>query len=113
MSSKSPKKPRAAKPVAELSRPKVCLFVAGNSPKSERARANLFELTAKLGSSLQDHDVEIIDVFVEPMRALKERVMATPTLLVEGREATGVLIGDLSDTEMLTNFLKTALEKRF
>ncbi|HSM56914.1 MAG TPA: circadian clock KaiB family protein [Candidatus Sulfomarinibacteraceae bacterium] len=77
--------------------PVLRLYVAGNAPNSQRARANL----ERINGQYFDHrcQIEIIDVFEQPDLALQEGIIVTPTLL---RLAPGPLlhiIGDLSDSE--------------
>ncbi|MFW5942801.1 MAG: circadian clock KaiB family protein [bacterium] len=77
--------------------PVLRLFVAGNAPNSQRARANL----ERINDRYFDHrcQIEIVDVFEQPDLALQQGIVVTPTLL---RLAPGPLlriIGDLSDSE--------------
>lgn len=77
--------------------PVLRLFVAGNAPNSQRARANL----ERINGRYFDHrcQIEIVDVFEQPNLALQQGIIVTPTLV---RLAPGPLlriIGDLSDSE--------------
>ena len=55
------------------------LYLADNSLNSAQARANL---TALCREHLADrHDIEVVDVFSEPLRALADGVFMTPTLV--------------------------------
>ncbi|MEW6613139.1 MAG: circadian clock KaiB family protein [Pseudomonadota bacterium] len=70
------------------------LYVAGTAPHSVRAIAN-FRLLA------QEHfpdryTLEIIDVFEEPLRALADGILLTPTL-VKLTPPPCTVVGNLSD----------------
>jgi circadian clock protein KaiB len=57
---------------------KFILYVAGKSPNSERAIANLQRLCAD--HILDEHELEIVDVLHDPHRAIADGIMLTPTL---------------------------------
>ena len=58
---------------------KFRLYVAGDTENSAKALSNL---TALCGKHLENrHEIEIVDVFREPGRALEDRVFLTPTLV--------------------------------
>lgn len=71
------------------------LYIAGDSPNSRRALVNLKELCER--AAPDRHRIEIIDVFVDPRRALADGVMLTPQLVVLSPEPVRTIIGDLSD----------------
>jgi circadian clock protein KaiB len=76
---------------------KFRLYVAGDAPNSAQARANL---TAICRTKLADrHEIEIVDVFREPKRALADGVIMTPTLDKLGPSPTRRLVGTLSQTQ--------------
>jgi len=56
------------------------LYVAGDAPNSVEAMANL---KAICDSCLEPdaYDLEIVDILEEPLRALEDGVLVTPTLL--------------------------------
>ena len=71
------------------------LYVCGSAPNSVLALRNLRALReAHLPPSTE---VELVDVAVDPVRALHDRVHVTPTLLLADLPAVRVL-GNLSDT---------------
>jgi circadian clock protein KaiB len=71
------------------------LFVAGDTPNSARALANL---TALCNSRLRGrHEIEVVDVFREPGRALAEKILMTPTLLKLWPAPVQRIVGTLSD----------------
>lgn len=76
---------------------KFRLFVAGEAPNSVQAIANL---AALVRTHLPDrYELEIIDVFREPKRALSEGVFLTPTLMVLAPPPVRRIIGTLSNTQ--------------
>lgn len=76
---------------------KFRLYVAGEAQNSSAAIANLNFLCR---NHLADrHEIEIIDVFREPQRALKDGVFMTPTLVKIRPAPTKKVIGTLSKAE--------------
>jgi circadian clock protein KaiB len=75
------------------------LYVAGGSPTSLRALANLTELceTHLAGS----YEIEVVDLVAHPLRARADDIMALPTLVRRLPEPVRKFIGDLSNTEGL------------
>lgn len=71
------------------------LFVAGARPQSTRAIANLSRLCAKHLAGR--HDIEVLDILHHRDIALKERIIAAPTLVKTAPGDEIRLIGDLSD----------------
>jgi circadian clock protein KaiB len=73
------------------------LFVTGQSPRSQRAVANLRRLCDE---DLQDaYHLDVIDILDRPQAAEDARVLATPTLVKELPLPARRVIGDLSDAE--------------
>lgn len=71
------------------------LYIAGVAPNSMRAVENLKALCAlhfPTGCTL-----EIVDVLKEPLRALRDDILVTPTLVCLSPGAKTRVIGDLSD----------------
>jgi circadian clock protein KaiB len=58
---------------------KFRLYVAGDTPNSLQAMSNLGALCQKILPNR--HEIEIVDVFREPKRALADGIFMTPTLL--------------------------------
>ena len=71
------------------------LYVAGHAPNSVRAIANLKAICAQHFASA--HELEIVDLLKEPLRALADGIIVTPTLVKVGPSPTRRVIGDLSD----------------
>ncbi len=71
------------------------LFVAGSTPKSTRAVANL---RAILEEHLSDHyELEVIDLYQQPELAKKYGLLAAPTALKTDPPPVRRIIGDMSD----------------
>ncbi len=86
------------------------LYLAPPAPTSTRASANLGAILLSLGASAHRVSIETIDVVANPLRALKDRVIVTPTLMVCGMDnVSPPIIGDLSDTRLVRSFIDAAL----
>jgi circadian clock protein KaiB len=82
---------------------KFQLYVAADSLNSVQARANLGALCREY---LPDrYEIEIIDVFLEPQRALAEDIRMTPTLLKVSPRPLRRIIGTLSQTQRVLDTL--------
>lgn len=73
---------------------RLLLFVAGSSPNSQMARANLTRL---LDGHSGDVELEVIDVFEHPERQWEAGILATPTLIKVAPPPQRTIIGNLSD----------------
>jgi circadian clock protein KaiB len=76
---------------------KLRLYVAGQTPKSIRAFANLKVLCEKHLKGR--YRIEVIDLLEHPEMARGNQIVAVPTLERELPETVRRIIGDLSDTE--------------
>lgn len=76
------------------------LYVAGDGPNSIAARANLKRLLGERSPST--YSVEIIDCLVEPLRAIEEGVLVTPTLLRLSPPPRRTVVGSLSEASYVT-----------
>lgn len=79
------------------------LYVAGDGPNSAAARANLRRLLASCDPSA--YTLEIVDCLRQPMRALQEGVLVTPTLCRLDLEPVLTIVGSLSDTARVVEVL--------
>jgi circadian clock protein KaiB len=75
---------------------KFRLYVAGDALNSAQAVANLDSLCREYLP--ERHDIEVIDVFVEPKRALADGIFMTPTLVKLGPSPPRRIVGTLSQT---------------
>lgn len=73
---------------------KFRLYVAGDAQNSAQAIANLATLCREY---LPDrHEIEVVDVFEEPKRALADGILMTPTLVKLGPMPVRRIVGNLS-----------------
>ncbi len=76
---------------------KLRLYVAGESPKSIRAFANLKVLCE---AHLRGHyQIEVIDLLERPQMARGDQIVAIPTLIRKLVQPVRKIIGDLSNTD--------------
>ena len=86
------------------------LYIAGDAPNSLQAIANLAHLCR---THLPDrHEVEIVDVLLEPKRALNESIFMTPTLVTDSPYPGHRIVGTLSQTEPILQILGLGAAKR-
>lgn len=71
------------------------LYIAGDSPKSRNALANLKRLCERYLPGR--HTLEVIDLVQRPELAKAHQILAIPTLVREVPEPIKRVIGDLSD----------------
>jgi len=72
------------------------LYVAGDSPRSRTALANLRKLCE---ACLQNYDIEVIDLTKRPDLAKADQILAVPTLVRKIPEPMKRIIGDLSNAD--------------
>lgn len=73
------------------------LYVAGQTPKSLAAFANLKKICAEY---LKDrYRIEVVDLLENPQLGRGDQILAIPTLVRNLPEPIKKIIGDLSDTE--------------
>ena len=73
------------------------LYVAGDALNSAQALANL---TALCRAQLPDrHEIEIVDVFREPQRALADGIFMTPTVVALTPPPVRRIVGTLSHAQ--------------
>jgi circadian clock protein KaiB len=80
------------------------LYVADDTMNSSQAVANLYALckTHLFGR----HEIEIVDVFKEPQRAILEGIRMTPTLLRLAPLPIRRIVGTLMDTQRVLETLE-------
>lgn len=93
-------KPKA-KPNGRTKRPhkewELRLYVAGQTPKSLAAFANLKKICEEHLAG--QYHIEVIDLLKEPQLASGDQILAIPTLVRKLPEPIRKIIGDLSNTE--------------
>jgi len=90
--SKQDVKPRGSKKTWELR-----LYVAGQTPKSLTAFANLKKICEEHMAG--QYEIEVIDLLKEPQLASGDQILAIPTLVRKLPSPIRKIIGDLSNTE--------------
>ena len=86
------------------------LYVAGDAPNSLQAIANLTQLCE---THLPDrYEIEIVDVLLDPKRALTEAIFMTPTLVSDSPYPGHRIVGTLSNTEPILQILGLGAAKR-
>src|SRR5579863_4854757 len=88
-----PRKPTPQKPEFW----KLRLYVAGQTPKSIRAFANLKVLCEKHLKGR--YRIEVIDLLENPHMARGDQIVAVPTLEIKLPQSVQRIIGDLSNTD--------------
>jgi circadian clock protein KaiB len=79
------------------------LYVAGDGPNSAAARSNLRQMLASMDPTA--YAVEVIDCMDDPMRALEEGVLVTPTMVRCEPQPQVTVIGSLSDAARVRDAL--------
>lgn len=73
------------------------LYITGNTPRSERAIANLRRICEQ---ELKGRfEMMVVNILDHPQLAEDEKIIATPTLIKELPPPIRRIIGDLSNTE--------------
>jgi circadian clock protein KaiB len=90
--------------MSRVPRFKFRLYVAGDTENSAQAFSNL---TALCGKYLANrHDIELVDVFRDPDRALADRIFMTPTLVKLSPAPVRRIIGTLGQTQSVLQALE-------
>ena len=81
------------------------LYIAGAAINSAHAVANLQAICRAQLSNRLKFEVELVDVFEEPKRALADGVIMTPTLIKLSPLPVRRIVGSLSDTATVLHAL--------
>ncbi|MGF7082554.1 circadian clock KaiB family protein [Mucilaginibacter sp. UYCu711] len=73
------------------------LFVTGASPNSTRAILNLKEICEEFLK--ERYELEVIDIYQQPLMAQEEQIIAVPMLIKKGPGVERRLIGDMSNKQ--------------
>ncbi len=78
-------------------RPKLVfrLYITEHAPSSTRALENLQAICQSYFDS--NYQLEIIDTMADPLRAVRDGVVVTPTLVKVSPEPAWSVVGDLSE----------------
>jgi len=82
------------------------LYVTGASPNSARAIANTKNICEE--HFRENYDLEIIDVYQQPIIARQENIIALPLLIKKYPLPERRLIGDMSDIEKVLRSIGTS-----
>ena len=85
------------------------LYVAGQTPKSLAAFANLKKICEEHLAG--QYNIEVIDLLKNPQLASGDQILAIPTLVRKLPEPIRKIIGDLSDTERVLVGLNLRAQK--
>jgi circadian clock protein KaiB len=86
------------------------LYIAGHTPKSVAAVANLKHICEEHLAG--EFEIEVIDLMENPRLANDDQIVAIPTLVRKLPEPIRKIIGDLSDTEQTLVGLQLRSSKR-
>lgn len=86
------------------------LYIAGDAPNSLQAIANLSQLCTTYLP--ERYEIEIVDVLLEPKRALTESIFMTPTLVCDSPYPGHRIVGTLSHTEPILQILGLGAARR-
>jgi circadian clock protein KaiB len=77
----------------------LSLYVSGATPRSTRAIASIKKICE---NKLVDHyELEVIDIYQQPVLARHEQIIATPTLVRHLPLPLRRFVGDLTNTQQL------------
>ena len=91
------KTPRKSKTVKAEESWQLRLYVAGQTPNSITAFANLKRICEEHLEG--KYQIEVIDLLVNPQLAMGDQILAVPTLVRKLPSPIKKIIGDLSNTE--------------
>jgi len=90
---------------AEESLGEVRLYIAGSTPNSLRALKSLRDSTDAMNDAETRLNIQVIDVFKGPKRAIADGILVTPTLIAQYGGKRVTMVGDLSDAVALRSVL--------
>lgn len=86
------------------------LYVSRGSPNSRMAVHNINEIIETYLSGCGE--LEVIDLFEEPLRALEDGVMMTPMLLLVSCDPPVSIVGNLSDPAPVLQALEVSPDEQ-
>ena len=84
------------------------LFITGATPNSSRAILNVKNICETYLTG--KYELEIIDVYQQPLIAQNEQIIALPMLIKKSPSPERRLIGDMSDTNKVLRGLSLSFE---
>ena len=85
------------------------LYITGKSPLAIRAIKNLKKIIDQYNISC---NYEIIDILESQEMAEKEKILATPLLIIINSKGSKRIVGDLSDSKQVLSELNLTLNKK-
>lgn len=85
---------RTARPLPAPGRPLLRLFIAGTAPRSGRTVEAVRHLR---DAHLPGYELEVVDLYQQPLLAEADRVVAAPTLVRVSPGPSRRVAGDLTD----------------
>jgi len=101
---------RKAKSPKKTAKWQLHLFVAGMSPRSQDAIANIHKLCEK--HLIGRYKLEVIDIHQHPLSASVNQILAVPTLIKKLPPPLRKFVGDMSKTEKILAGLDLRMEER-
>jgi len=74
------------------------LYIAGSSPRSQRAVAKVKGLCSQLTNSCE---LKVIDIFQQPLLAKADQIIAVPSLVKKAPDPIRLFVGDMSDSDTI------------
>lgn len=82
----------------------LCLYVAGMSPRSQKAIRNIRSICEE--ELMGRYVLEVIDIYQQPELAQEEQIVAVPTLIRKQPLPPRKLVGDMSDRDKVLTGLE-------
>lgn len=73
------------------------LYIAGSSPRSQQAVANVRNLCEN--SLAGNYKLKVVDIFQQPQAAKEDQIIAVPTLIKKSPKPVRLFIGDMSNKD--------------
>ena len=86
----------------------LCLYIAGVTPRSTQALANIKAICEEFLANR--YELEVIDIFQQPMVAQQQQIVAAPTLIKKAPPPQMTLIGDMTDRVRILAWLNIRRE---
>jgi circadian clock protein KaiB len=93
------KSPKAVEKIRKPQKIQLRLYVAGQTPRSTAALANLRRVCEERVPG--KYEIEVIDLLKKPQLASGDQILAVPTLVRSLPQPIRKIIGDLSNKEKL------------
>lgn len=77
----------------------LCLYIAGVTPRSTQALANIKAICEEYFPSR--YALEVIDIYQQPAFAQQEQIVAAPTLIKKAPLPQNRLVGDMTNKERI------------